>query len=77
MYRFHRPRRGKKRGLELERVATVLFIFQTLPADNPANRAAQRLCELKPHVPDADAVVAVTEARNLTKSATDMLKTPL
>lgn len=68
---------GKKGVLELERAATVLFIFQTLSADSPADHAAQRLCELKPHVPYADAAVAVMEARNLMKSTTDMLKTPL
>lgn len=60
---------GKKGVAELERLATALFIFPDIPTDAPVEDGARRLRALKPHVSEADALAAINEARELTKSA--------
>ena len=60
---------GNKGVSELERIATALLIFRDNPTETNAHDPTRRLKEVKPHVSEADAVAAITEARRLMNCA--------
>ncbi len=60
---------GKKGVAELERLATVLYISPEFSVADTTDSKARALRKIKPHISQADAITAVTEAQELMASA--------
>jgi uncharacterized protein YwgA len=55
--------------VDLERLATALYVTRETPLGTPIGKRAQRLRELKPHVPEQAAVKAVEEIDEMAAAA--------
>lgn len=66
---------GKKNVVDLERLATALFVTRRAIVDTPVDERAEQLTKLKPHIPPDSAITAMKEVDHILEERSRLRRT--
>ncbi len=66
---------GEKNVVDLERLATALYVIQRANPDTSVDERAEQLTELKPHIPRDSAITAIKEVDHILEERPGLRRT--